>query len=86
MRVFIVFSKHAGDDAVFPAKNVSPKILTKSIEQPYSYELLPEYEREEKKLSSTKAINGKGRLIPLTSYEVSLKELRKWRDAHILGV
>jgi hypothetical protein len=39
-----------GDDSVFPTKNGSSKILTKFVDHPYSYELLPEYENGEKKL------------------------------------
>jgi hypothetical protein len=38
------FVQWTGDDSVFPTKNGSPKILTKFIDHPYSYELLPEYE------------------------------------------
>ncbi len=45
----------------FPTKNGSPKILTKFVEHPYSYELLPEYERGEKKLPSVKAMNWEGK-------------------------
>ncbi len=39
-----------GDDSVLPTKNGSPKILTKFVDHPYSYELLPEYENGEMKL------------------------------------
>ncbi len=39
------FTQWTGDDSVFPAKNGSPKILTKFVNHPYSYELLPEYEK-----------------------------------------
>jgi hypothetical protein len=44
------FMQWAGDDSVFPTRNGSPKILTKFMEHPYSYGLLPEYEKGEKKL------------------------------------
>ncbi len=44
-KIFTVFIRNAGDDAVFPTKNGSPKIMTKFMNYPYSYELLPEYER-----------------------------------------
>jgi hypothetical protein len=47
---------------VFPTKNGSPKILTKFVNHPYSYELLPEYERGEKKMPCTKAMNWEGRI------------------------
>ena len=61
LKVFQVFDKNAGDDAVFPTRNGSPKILTKFIDHPYSYELLPEYERGERKLPNTKAMNWEGK-------------------------
>ncbi len=51
------FKQSTGDDSVFPTKNGSPKILTKFIEHPYSYDLLPEYEKGEKKLPCVKAMN-----------------------------
>lgn len=60
-RVFTVFIRNAGNDAVFPTKNGSPKIMTKFMNHPYSYELLPEYERGEKKLPNTKAMNWEGK-------------------------
>jgi hypothetical protein len=40
-KVFTVFIRNAGDDAVFPTKNRSQKIMTKFMNHPYSYELLP---------------------------------------------
>jgi hypothetical protein len=55
------FMQWAGDDSVFPTRNGSPKILTKFREQPYSYELLPEYEKGEKKLPCVKAMNWEGK-------------------------
>jgi hypothetical protein len=55
------FKQWAGDDSVFPTKNGSPNILTKFVNQPYSYELLPEYERGEKKLPCVKAMNWEGK-------------------------
>ncbi len=39
------FKQWTGEDSIFPTKNGSPKILTKFVEHPYSYELLPEYEK-----------------------------------------
>ncbi len=41
------FMQWAGDDSVFPTRNGSPKILTKFMEHPYSYELLPELGRQD---------------------------------------
>ena len=41
MKIFEIFARNAGNDAVFPTKNGSPKILTKFVNHPYSYELLP---------------------------------------------
>ncbi len=49
--IFGIFNKNVG----------SPKILTKFRDHPYSYELLPEYERGEKKLPNTKAMNWEGK-------------------------
>ena len=60
-RIYDYVSKWIGDDSVFPTKNGSPKILTKFVEHPYSYELLPEYERGEKKLPCVKAMNWEGK-------------------------
>jgi hypothetical protein len=60
-KIFNYVSKWVGDDSVFPTKNGSPKILTKFEQYPYSYELLPEYERGEKKLPCVKAMNELGR-------------------------
>ena len=60
-RIYDCVSKWVGDDSVFPTKNGSPKILTKFVEHPYSYELLPEYERGEKKLPCVKAMNWEGK-------------------------
>ena len=42
-RVHEQFTSYVGEDSVFPTKNGSPKILTKFVNHPYSYELLPEY-------------------------------------------
>jgi hypothetical protein len=47
-KVYDQFTSYVGEDSVFLTKNGSPKILTKFIDHPYSYELLPEYERGEK--------------------------------------
>jgi hypothetical protein len=56
-KIYNCVSKWIGDDSVFPTKNGSPKILTKFVEHPYSYELLPEYGRGEKKLPCVEAMN-----------------------------
>ena len=48
--VYDQFTSYVGEDSVFPTKNGSPKILTKFVNHPYTYELLPEYERGEKKM------------------------------------
>ena len=60
-KIRLRFQQWSGDDSVFPTKNGSPKILTKFIEYPYSYELLPEYEKGEKKLPCVKAMNWEGK-------------------------
>ena len=59
--VYKQFTGYVGEDSVFPTKNGSPKILTKFVHHPYSYELLPEYERGEKKMPCTKAMNWEGK-------------------------
>ena len=59
--VYDQFTSYVGDDSVFPTKNGSPKILTKFVNHPYTYELLPEYERGEKKMPCTKAMNWEGK-------------------------
>jgi transposase InsO family protein len=56
-----IFSDNVGEDAVFPTKNGAPKILTKYLHKPYSYELLPEYENGSKNLPSAKAQNWVGK-------------------------
>jgi hypothetical protein len=61
-RVHEQFTSYVGEDSVFPTKNGSPKILTKFVNHPYSYELLPEYERGKKKMPCTKAMNWEGKI------------------------
>ncbi len=56
-KAFDQFTSYVGEDSVFPTKNGSPKILTKFVNHPYTYELLPEYERGEKMMPCTKAMN-----------------------------
>ena len=41
--IYKLFDKYAGDDRVLPTRNGCPKILTLYKDNPYSYELLPEY-------------------------------------------
>ena len=60
-KVYDQFTSYVGDDSVFPTKNGSPKISTKFVDHPYSYKLLPEYERGEKKMPCTKAVNWEGK-------------------------
>ncbi len=60
-KVYGQFTSYVRDDSIFPTKNGSPKILTKFVDHPYSYELLPEYERGEKKMPCTKAMNWEGK-------------------------
>ncbi len=60
-KIYSRFVQWTGDDSVFPTKNGSPKILTKFVDHPYSYELLPEYENGEKKLPCVKAMNWEGK-------------------------
>ena len=85
-RVFTVFIRNAGNDAVFPTKNGSPKIMTKFMNHPYSYELLPEYEKGEKKLPNTKAMNWEGKTTQLMLFVASSRARRWWKDVHIPGV
>jgi hypothetical protein len=60
-KIWARFKQWSGDDSVFPTKNGSPKILTKFVEHPYPNELLPEYEKGEKKLPFVKAMNWEGK-------------------------
>ena len=60
-KVYEQFTSYVGNDSVFPTRNGSPKILTKFVDHPYSYELLPEYERGEKKMPCAKAMNWEGK-------------------------
>ena len=53
--IYKVFDLNAGDDSVFPTRNGCPKVLAKYVDNPYSYELLPEYESGEKSLPKSKA-------------------------------
>jgi hypothetical protein len=41
-KIYSRFVQWTGDDSVFPTRNGSPKILTKFVDHPYSYELLPD--------------------------------------------
>jgi hypothetical protein len=61
--VYDQFTSYVGEGSVFPTKNGSSKILTKFADHPYYfYELLlPEYERGEKKMPCTKAMNLEGK-------------------------
>jgi hypothetical protein len=61
-----IFKDNAGEDMVFPTKNGAPKILTKFLHRPYSYELLPEYENGSKSLPSAKAQNWTGKTTSST--------------------
>ena len=56
-----VYQKNVGNDSVFPLKNGAPKILTKFIDRPYSYELLPEYKNNTKSFPQVKAMNWDGK-------------------------
>jgi hypothetical protein len=59
--VFNTCDKCVGQDGVFPTKNGAPKIMTKFINNPYSYELLDEYKNDTKKLPSAKAMDWHGK-------------------------
>jgi hypothetical protein len=69
-KVYEQFTSYVGEDSVFPTKNGSPKILTKFLNHPYSYELLPEYERGERKMPCTKAMNWEGKIYNPSCREV----------------
>jgi hypothetical protein len=60
-KIWNVYDGNVGADSVFPLKNGAPKILTKYLINPYSYELLDEYARGEKGLPSVKAMNWDGK-------------------------
>jgi hypothetical protein len=57
-KVYEQFTSYVGEGSVFPTKNGSSKILTKFVNRP----LLPEYERGEKKMPCTKAMNWEGEI------------------------
>jgi len=59
--IFSTYDKCVGQDGVFPTKNGAPKIMTKFINNPYSYELLDEYKNGTKKLPSVKAMDWHGK-------------------------
>jgi hypothetical protein len=46
-KVYIIYDKYIGPDSVFPVSNGAPRIMTKFKDQPYTYELQPEYARSE---------------------------------------
>ena len=71
-KVFDQFTSYVGENSVFPTKNGSPKILTKFVNHPYTYELLPEYERGEKKMPCTKA-----------NYELGRKDVQFFSNQRI---
>ncbi len=77
------FEQWTGDDSVFPTKNGSPKILTKFVDHPYSYELLPEYENGEKKLPCVKSMNWEGKTYTAHVIRGFIKELQLWKRARI---
>ena len=62
-----IFLEHVGEDSVFPTRNWAPKILTKFLHKPYSYELLPEYRDGTKGMPSAKAQNWTGKSPRLLS-------------------
>ena len=59
--IFDTHDKCVGQDGVFPTRNGAPKIMTKFINNPYSYELLDEYKNGTKKLPSVKAMDWHGK-------------------------
>ena len=59
--IFKNFDKYKGFSSVFPPRNGAPRIMTKFAKVPYSYELLPEYEKGERHLPCVKAMNWTGK-------------------------
>jgi hypothetical protein len=55
-KVYILYDKYVGPDSVFPVSNGALSILTKFKDQPYTYELQPEYASGEKKFPCVKAM------------------------------
>jgi hypothetical protein len=53
-KIRMIFDLNKGNDSVFRTKNGAPKILTKFKDKPYSYELLPEYADDSKRLPTVK--------------------------------
>ena len=60
-RINAVCDNYVGPDSVFPLKNGAPRIMTKFKDNPYSYELLPEYASGLKAMPSVKSINWFGK-------------------------
>jgi hypothetical protein len=56
-----VFDLNWGDDAVFRARNGTPKTMTKFKDKSYSYELLSEYANGSKKFPTVKSMNWEGK-------------------------
>ena len=48
-KVYEQFTSYVGNDSVFPTKNGSPKILTKFVDHPYSYERVARMKEERKR-------------------------------------
>ncbi len=60
-KVYILYDKYVGPDSVFPVSNGAPRIMTKFKDQPYTYELQPEYASGEKKFPWVKAMDWTGK-------------------------
>ena len=60
-RIHAIYDKYVGQDGVYPLKNGAPKIMTKFKDKPYSYELLDEYKRGDKKFPCVKAMEWHGK-------------------------
>ena len=75
-RIYQIFEESPGSDSAFPIENGCSKILAKYADNPYSYELLPEYESGEKQLPQAKAPYWDGKYA-------TYKTIRQFTKTHL---
>ncbi len=74
-KVYILYDRYVGPDSVFPVSNGAPRIMTKFKDQPYTYELQPEYASGENKFPCVKAMDWTGKTATVRRSSVaSLKD------------
>ena len=83
-RINAVYDRYVGPESVFPLKNGAAPIMTKFKDNPYSYELLPEYADGLKAMPSVKSINWLEKLLRQRPSEISYARLQWWGGVVIL--